>query len=133
VEIHVPRTDTLLVDDNLWIDLVDDGYRKDNVVWFWELDSDPDVERRFPEGWRQIDYVVVTDTVIVNVEAVPTGIPSVVEAIAHSTAMASFGAGPDVVQVRKVGAALTDDPPPWFPPSDMKPISTSTSGKGQPA
>ena len=91
------------------------------------------MEHRFPERWRQVDYIVVTDTIIVNIESQSDAIPSVVEAIAHSTAVASFGAGPDVVQVRKVGAALTDDPPPWFPPSDMKPISTGSSGKGQPA
>ena len=45
INAHVPRSATLLVDDNVWIDLVDDGYRSDNVVWFWELDLDPQVRR----------------------------------------------------------------------------------------
>jgi hypothetical protein len=133
VEHHVPRSATLLVDDNVWIDLVDDGYQQNKVVWFWELDTDPDVERRFPLRWRQIDYVVVTDTMRVNVFSATADIPSVIASIAHSTVVASFGPGADAVQVRRVGPSLTRDPPPWFPRSDLAPAAWQASGKGEPA
>ena len=98
----MPRSATLLVDDNVWINLVDDGYAQDKVVWFWELDSDPDVERRYPERWRQMDYLAVTDTMRVNVMSGTADIPSVVVAIAHSKLVARFGPGPDAVEVRRV-------------------------------
>ena len=133
VERHVPRTASLLVDDNVWIDLVDDGYSQNKVVWFWELDSDPDVERRFPERWRQVDYVVLTDTMRINIIAGAASIPSVVGAVAHSTLVASFGSGPSPMEVRKVGAAVTTDPPAWLPQSDLTPLAWKASGKGEPA
>ncbi|HUB71001.1 MAG TPA: hypothetical protein VL984_11315 [Acidimicrobiales bacterium] len=132
LEHHVPRSATLLVDDNVWIQLVDDGYTPDKVVWFWQLDSDPDVERRYPLRWRDINYVVITDTMRVNVLTSASSIPSVVEAIGHSQLVASFGQGPDAFQIRRVGKALAKVPPVWFPMSEVTRSPKSSSGQGAP-
>ena len=45
---NVPHGDTVVVDENLWTDLVDEGWAPAKVVAFWELGTDPDVDRRYP-------------------------------------------------------------------------------------
>jgi hypothetical protein len=59
---NVPHTARLLVDDALWVDLVERGYRPGQVVWFYKLDTDRDVRGRYPRGWREVDYLVSTAT-----------------------------------------------------------------------
>ena len=46
---NVPKSSRLLVDDAMWVDLVDDGFARNNVVWYYKLDTDGAVERQSPE------------------------------------------------------------------------------------
>ncbi len=128
---HVPRTATILVDDDVWIDLVDDGFRPSRVVWFWELESDPAVRARYPEGWRQMDYVVATDTIRVNVVSGARSVRSVVQALAHSTVVARFGTGTTWVSVRKVDPDRPGNPPWWLPGSGTLRPPTSGLQEGE--
>ena len=126
INAHVPRSATLLVDDNVWIDLVDDGYRSDNVVWFWELDLDPQVRARFPDRWRQMDYVVATGTIRANIR--PQANPSVLEALVHSREVAHFQArSPNWVAIYKVEPSYTGPPPSWLSGYDT--VKSSDKGR----
>jgi 4-amino-4-deoxy-L-arabinose transferase-like glycosyltransferase len=97
---HVPRGSVLLVDDNLWTDLVLRGYDP-NPIWFYKLDLDPAVRARLKNGWRDIDYVVLGTLAPSTLH----DLPLVAAAIEHSEVLASFGDGE--ITVRRV---VKDEP-----------------------
>ena len=88
----------ILVDDAMWVDLVDEGFRRENVVWYYKADTDSDVQALAPNGWRDYDYVVTTD----SMRTFPTEFPTVRQAIDNSVVVASFGEGAQQVEVRYV-------------------------------
>ena len=92
---HVPRGSVLLVDDNLWTDLVLRGYNP-NPIWFYKLDLDPTVRATLKNGWRDIDYVVLGGLS----PSMLNELPLVAAAIKHSEVVASFGDGE--ITVRRV-------------------------------
>jgi hypothetical protein len=108
VEHHVPRTDRLLVDDTVWVDLVDHGFNRPyEVVWFYKLGAvnnlDPSVRRTIGGGWRDFNYVI--ETLSMRAALVGSGsqaLPQVAAAVAHSHPVATFGRGPDAVVIRRV-------------------------------
>lgn len=97
VEQNVPKTSRLLIDDSMWVDLVKSGFARDNVIWFYKLDTDKAVEAQSPRGWRDSDYVVTTNSMKTSPNAA-----SADKAIANSTVVASFGTGTQQVQVRRI-------------------------------
>jgi hypothetical protein len=103
---NVPREARLLVDDALWVDLVERGRPPGQVVWFYKLDTDQDVKARYPRGWQEFDYVVATATV----RGFPERLPQVGEAMRHSEVAASFGSGTGRVEVRKVQGSPVSSP-----------------------
>jgi len=103
---NVPREARLLVDDALWVDLVERGRPPGQVVWFYKLDTDRDVKGRYPRGWREFDYVVATPTM----RAFPENLPQLGEALRRSEVAATFGSGPGRVEVRKVQGSPVSSP-----------------------
>ncbi|MEU6771135.1 glycosyltransferase family 39 protein [Streptomyces sp. NPDC046759] len=100
-EVANPQDTRVLVDDALWLDLVHAGYRPGpGAIWFYKADLDPAVTRTMPHGWRDIDYVVASPTVRRDAKDLPT----VRAAIEHSTPVATFGTGPDRIEIRHVQA-----------------------------
>ena len=97
---HVPRYDRVLVDDSLWLDLVNHGFPANQVVWFYKLGTDPGVQHKFPHGWRDFQYIVSTDTVRGSVG----GRRWLADAMAHGTPVASWGSGPLRVVVDRLDA-----------------------------
>jgi hypothetical protein len=95
---NVPHQARLLVDDALWVDLVERGYRPGQVVWFYKLDTDRDIQGRYPHGWREFDYLVSTATL----RSFPDSLPQAREALRRSRVVASFGRGSQRVEIRKV-------------------------------
>ena len=95
---NVPHQGRLLVDDSLWVDLVERGYPPGQVVWFYKLDTDRDVRARYPRGWRDFDYVVSAATL----RAFPDRLPQVAQAVRNSRVVASFGHGTERVEIRKI-------------------------------
>jgi Dolichyl-phosphate-mannose-protein mannosyltransferase len=95
---NVPHQARLLVDDALWVDLVERGYRPGQVVWFYKLDTDRDIQGRYPRGWREFDYLVSTATL----RSFPDSLPQAREAQRRSKVVASFGRGSQRVEIRKV-------------------------------
>lgn len=100
IDRHVGRDRRVVVDDSLWVDLVEMGFdpHQREVIWFYKLDLDPAV--RVPGGWRGIDYLVLGQ---VSRETLANS-PSLRAALSHSRVVASFGQGPDAVTVRRVQA-----------------------------
>jgi hypothetical protein len=103
---NVPREARLLIDDALWVDLVERGRPPGQVVWFYKLDTDRDVRARYPRGWREFDYVVATPTM----RGFPESLPQVAEALRHSEVAATFGSGTGRVEVRKVQGSPVSSP-----------------------
>ena len=104
---HLPRDKRVIVDDEFWIYLIDHGYNdqpmrggffSSTVISYWPLDYDPAVKKAFPQGWRDFDYIVVTQAIVDTL----TNTPSAAEAINHSRVVASFGQGVQRVQIREI-------------------------------
>jgi hypothetical protein len=85
---HVPQGSILLVDNNLWTDLVRNGFDP-NPVWFYKLDLDPSVRAKYQNGWRDIDYILLSQYTATTLGDLPV----VWQAIQHSEVIASFGDG----------------------------------------
>lgn len=98
-EIDDPAATRVLVDDALWLDLVHDGYEPGTgVIWFYKADLDPAVIEAMPRGWRDIDYVVSSQTVRRDAPTLPT----VEAALANSTVVEVYGTGDDRIEIRRV-------------------------------
>ncbi|MGW3953845.1 ArnT family glycosyltransferase [Streptomyces sp. NPDC004752] len=98
-EVEHPEDTRVLVDDALWLDLVHAGYRPGlGAIWFYKADLDPAVTKTMPHGWRDLDYVVASPTV--RRDAVD--LPNVRAAIEHSAPVATFGTGPDRIEIRQI-------------------------------
>lgn len=98
---NAPADARMLVDDAMWVDLVRAGFERENVVWYYKADTDPDVQELAPDGWRDYDYVLTTD----SMRTFPTEFPTVRQAIENSAVVASFGEGAQKVDVRLVDTA----------------------------
>jgi hypothetical protein len=99
VEAHVSRQSVVAVDDGIWVDLVEHGFPRDHVLWFYKVDLDPAV--RPVHGYHDLDYLVLGD---VPSGVAGTSLPIISEAIAHSTVVVEFGEGPNRISVRRVNA-----------------------------
>jgi hypothetical protein len=101
-EVEDPADTRVLVDDALWLDLVHAGYRPGlGVIWFYKADLDPAVTKTMPRGWQDLDYVVASPTVRRDA----ADLPNVKAAIRHSTPVATFGTGPDRIEIRRIQTA----------------------------
>ncbi len=101
VDTNVDRDYRVVVDDSMWVDLVRAGFPRDNVVWYYKVDTDPAVQALAPNGWQDYDYVVSTN----SMRTFPDGSPTVTQALANATEVASFGTGDRAVQVYRVNRA----------------------------
>jgi len=107
IDRNVSHDSRLLVDDTMWVDLVERGFSRDlGVVWFYKLDFsanlDPSVSERLPDGWRHFDYVVSTPVMQAGLADQPGGLGEVRKALDNSETVARFGSGEDRVEVRRV-------------------------------
>ncbi len=97
IEQNVPRDDRIMTDDALWVDLVEQGRARENVVWFYKPDTDPAV----PRGWQNYRWIVSTD----SVRSDPGAFPTLADTLRHSRPEAVFGSGVRRVEVRRVLAS----------------------------
>jgi hypothetical protein len=135
VEQHVPRTDRLLVDDTVWVDLVDHGFNRPyGVVWFYKLGSvnnlDRSVRRTLGGGWRDFQYVLETPSM--RAALVGSGshaLPQVAQALAHSVPIASFGSGVDTIVVRRVTTSTRHAGAPTTTRGTPSPMKSTKAGR----
>jgi hypothetical protein len=95
---NVPLDQRLIVDDAFWVDLVAAGRNRDDVAWFYKLDTDPAVQALNPHGFRDYDFIVATDAV----RQFPASFPQINGAMTQSAPVASFGSGADRVEIRRI-------------------------------
>ncbi|MFG1929973.1 glycosyl transferase [Mycobacterium sp. NPDC048908] len=106
IQQNVPKTDRLIVDDALWLDLIRNGRDRLNVVWGYKVDTDEQVQGWAPRGWADYDWVVSTASL--RDATRPNGVFA--ETVAHSQPVAIFGTGFTRVEVRRVDAGVTSRP-----------------------
>ena len=95
---NVPKRDRLIVDDALWVDLVDDGRDRRNVIWSYKVDTDEQVQNWAPRGWADYEWVVSTASMRANMP--DQGV--LTDAMAHARPVATFGSGGKRVDVLRV-------------------------------
>jgi hypothetical protein len=93
---NVPSDSSMLVDDTFWVDLVQRGFAPERVVWYYKLGTDPQVDRRYPTGWRGFDYVISSDVLRSG------STPQAHAAVLHSAVVARFGSGARRIEIRRV-------------------------------
>ena len=76
-----------LVDNTLWLDLVEAGQPRERVIWFYKLDLDPAILERYPRGWRDVTYVVTSGIMDVT----RGDLPQTNAAVNSGTVVAEFG------------------------------------------
>lgn len=102
---EVTPDSVILTDDVSWVTLVRrEVAPRQNVIWFYKIDTDPALEPLYPEGWRDVDYVLSTDQLRQAVAGDAT-LVNVATALRESQVVASFGSGDSVVEIRRVSAA----------------------------
>jgi 4-amino-4-deoxy-L-arabinose transferase-like glycosyltransferase len=105
---HVRHDQRVIVGgDVYWIYLIEHGFDSHpvkggfysrTVVSYWPLDYDPAVQRYFPQGWRDFDYIVSTfDLRITDIYT-----PNSAAALLHSRVVATFGSGNDRIEIRAI-------------------------------
>jgi hypothetical protein len=98
VKANVGLDSRLMVDDSMWLDLVEAGFQRTKVVWYHKVDTDPEVAAMAPNGWRDYDYVISTNSIRNDYD----GAPIVAQARTNSVVVASFGDGEEAVSVHRV-------------------------------
>jgi hypothetical protein len=107
---NVTHSQRLIVGDEYWIYLIEHGFDRHpvrggffsrTVVMYWPLDYDPAVKQRFPNGWRDFDYVVSTQAMRSSLKLTPTA----ARALEHSYVVVQFGRGDRRIEVRAIDRA----------------------------
>lgn len=101
LEQNVPASSgaQIIVENEIWLDLVMDGYNREQVDWFFKLDVDSAVMARYiPPGgtdedaWRSIDYVVIPQLGDSTIQSRP----ALMRALQHAELVTTFGASPNM-------------------------------------
>jgi len=96
---HVPPGSRMIIDESMWTDLYDSGYRF--AHYYWKVEDDPAIrDEVFHNDWRTVDYVVTTIQMLTDVRQ--NQMTLVGGAIDHSMVIARFDTGGWPVEIRKV-------------------------------
>jgi hypothetical protein len=101
--LHGNRARPILVGDSQWVDYVKLGWRPDLVVWYYKLTSDPQVERRYPRGWQEMSYVVVTP----GMAAAAGSLPFIAAIEHHAAVVARFSSAGGTVTIYRPATATS--------------------------
>jgi hypothetical protein len=88
-EHNVPKNDTVVVDDYLWVDLKTHGL---NPLWIWKINA------QTAASWKSIQYIILQP----QSAGTLAGMPALQGAYAHSVLVKDFGNG---LTVRRVNGA----------------------------
>lgn len=104
VKANVGRDETVMADNNYWLDLQQAGWTDPwtGVVWFSKVNLDPVSQNKYlPDGARSLDYLIWTKGMSESVKS--NDLPISKRAFENSTVVQIFNAGsPQEVQIRKV-------------------------------
>jgi hypothetical protein len=98
IDKNVSRDARVIVESNIWIDVVNKGFDSPQAVWTYKTETDPEVVKEIG-GWKGMDYIAVAGPTLEehNRETFPT----IFEAKDHAIQVASFGEGEQKVVVLK--------------------------------
>jgi len=103
---HLPPDAVVVTDDVLWLDVVEGaGLPREQVIWFYKLDLDPEVAQRYPDGWQDVDYIVSSPSMRDDPD--PTTLPNVTQALSNSEPVITFGTGTERIEIRLVTEPTT--------------------------
>jgi hypothetical protein len=120
---HAPRDSRIVTDDTFWLDLVRAGFARHRIIWHEKLDVDPAVMRRLPDGWRSVNYLVLTSGM--RAELAARSFPSLEALVSHSRVVHSAGIGGNVTEIRQVF-------PNGVPPVNADEVSVSATPSSVP-
>jgi cellulose synthase/poly-beta-1,6-N-acetylglucosamine synthase-like glycosyltransferase len=104
---NVPRDKRIIVTDDFWIYMIEHGFDSHpmpggfysrTVVSYWPLSFDPAVQKQFPHGWRDFDYIVLNQDMRVTL----TNTRTAADAVNHSRVLVSFGSGAQLIEIRAI-------------------------------
>jgi hypothetical protein len=96
VAADVPQDAVVAVDNTYWNDLVEDGRDTEDVVWFYKVDSDPEVNDMLGGTYEGLDYLVWSK------ESMSDLAPVVKEAYDNSDLVWAVGEGDERVELREI-------------------------------
>jgi 4-amino-4-deoxy-L-arabinose transferase-like glycosyltransferase len=100
-ESTIPRSSRIVVDNTMWQDVYHAGFNDPwKTIWYYKVDLDTAAKKELPDGWRDINYILLTPFMKQDVKTV--GLTTVQTAIEHSQVVARFGEGASAVELRKV-------------------------------
>jgi hypothetical protein len=94
IDRHVDRRSTVLVDDTVWVDLVERGFSPGRLIWFYKLDLDPGVVI----DEKDVDYVLRSNMMEGNAK----DLPNTRAVLEHGETLAAFTSGAERMEVRRV-------------------------------
>lgn len=99
VENNLPTNSHIIIDESMWTDLYDAGYRF--ADYYSKVQDDPAIrDTVYHDDWRQFDYVVTTPELLSDMQYLDmTLVKTVVD---HSTLVTFFDTGSWRIEVRKV-------------------------------
>jgi hypothetical protein len=99
IENHLPVSSHMIIDESMWTDLYDNGYRF--ADYYWKVQEDPAIrDKIYHNNWRNFDYVVTTTQMLTDMKN--QNMVLVEAALAHSTLLAHFDTGGWPIEIRKV-------------------------------
>jgi hypothetical protein len=96
-ERNVPKSDVVVVDDYLWVDLKTHGL---DPLWIWKINSST------APGWQSINYIIIQQ----QSPATLASMPSLQGAYEHSVLVKNFGGGLTVRRVIDAGSSASSAP-----------------------
>ncbi|MHB0868802.1 MAG: phospholipid carrier-dependent glycosyltransferase [Chloroflexota bacterium] len=104
VQENIPTSSTLVMDDDLWVDLHEpDGERPvfPRAHSHWKVAQDPAVQvQALNNDWRRVDYLIMSNKLLTRFHEANETLP--LEIYANSRLVAAFADGDVQLQVRKV-------------------------------
>ncbi|MEK0156911.1 ArnT family glycosyltransferase [Arthrobacter oryzae] len=90
VQDNISREDVVLAPYSMWYDLNSSGW---NDSWTMIATEKPDLDKQFetahPDGWQEIDWIIVGPSVTANIDSL--GLSRAASALRHSTTVRTFG------------------------------------------
>lgn len=85
---NVDRNNIIAIDDFSEVDFRAMGYT--NAFWFWKISDDSQVQKKFGNDWRNIEYIYLSHEMLEQMGTSPGQHKTLIEAFEHSDRLAFF-------------------------------------------
>ena len=99
IEKNLPLSSHMIIDESMWTDLYDSGYRF--ADYYWKVEEDPAIrDKVYQNNWRNFDYIVTTPELLTDAQS--NHMTLVDDVMTHSTRIAYFDTGGWRIEILKV-------------------------------